>query len=347
MLQTVNARTQQHSSNSRNRRASIVQEVAQSESESVSTRVVTNYNHMHALTIQYFEVVQLYAVRTRLVRSTRCLYVPIEPIQWTPELVARFRRSLLAVALTPNVVHGLTQTMGTVALRSPTSPRFRRRGSPTGAPTPSTRPASCWTTWSRRTPSTAGDCPRRRRLFTVYGTSEDGGSPFGGVESPDPGKVTYTMRIHTTDGEIEERGQFFENDPLRLGTIRRVEIQYRERAGQDIDLAAFFAEPIAWSIRFWVRLEDEYGDGADLEVPVHYRITADMVQDNVLTIPLVVMDKAPLDATAPGSPEREHAPLHAPRAAHAQQPPRRLAPPHLRVPGHAARQHRGPRAASR
>jgi hypothetical protein len=62
MAQNIMDRTHQHSSTSRNKRASIVQEVSQTEKENISTRVVTNYNHMHALTIQYFEVVELYRV---------------------------------------------------------------------------------------------------------------------------------------------------------------------------------------------------------------------------------------------------------------------------------------------
>ena len=56
MKQNVNDRTEQHSTNVRNRRATAVREVSQSEHEQVSTRVVANYNHMHALTVQYYEV---------------------------------------------------------------------------------------------------------------------------------------------------------------------------------------------------------------------------------------------------------------------------------------------------
>ena len=56
MLQDITDSTQQNANAARNRRASIVKEVSQAESEKVSTRVVTNYNHMHALSIQYYEV---------------------------------------------------------------------------------------------------------------------------------------------------------------------------------------------------------------------------------------------------------------------------------------------------
>ena len=51
--QNINDRTQQNATSARDRRASTVREVSQEEHESISTRVLTNYNHMHALTVQY------------------------------------------------------------------------------------------------------------------------------------------------------------------------------------------------------------------------------------------------------------------------------------------------------
>ena len=50
MSQKVMDATQQAASSARNRRASIVQEVSESEQASATTRIVANYNHMHALT---------------------------------------------------------------------------------------------------------------------------------------------------------------------------------------------------------------------------------------------------------------------------------------------------------
>ena len=100
MSQNIADRSRQHASSSRNRKAAIVQEVRQEESEKLTTRVVTNYNHMHALTIQYFEVVQAVAVKTRVKRIQPCLYLPVAPIEdWTPELISRFRAALLRSAL--------------------------------------------------------------------------------------------------------------------------------------------------------------------------------------------------------------------------------------------------------
>jgi hypothetical protein len=102
--QHVNDRTEQHATSVRNRRASAVREVSQSEHEAVSTRIVANYNHMHALTVQYFEVVQLYRTLTRLHKADRTLFVPLEYPDFSApdalDLVQRFRAPLLGGALT-------------------------------------------------------------------------------------------------------------------------------------------------------------------------------------------------------------------------------------------------------
>lgn len=107
MTQNVNDRTEQHSSGVRNRRASAVREVSQSEHESVSTRIVANYNHMHALTVQYYEVVQIYRVSARIHRADRCLFVPMELLDFSdaagPAVVDRFRGALLRAALNGRV----------------------------------------------------------------------------------------------------------------------------------------------------------------------------------------------------------------------------------------------------
>jgi hypothetical protein len=122
MNQRVNDRTEQHSTSVRNRRASAVREVSQSEHEQVSTRIVANYNHMHALTIQYYEVVQVYRVGVRLNQLVRALFVPFEMLDFTTsdamDKVARFRDSLLAAALTSRAAELLIDDRGRVEVRS-------------------------------------------------------------------------------------------------------------------------------------------------------------------------------------------------------------------------------------
>ena len=78
MSQKVMDSTQQAASSTRDRRASLVMEVSESEHESVSTRILANYNHMHALTIQYYEVIEIYRVMVDLTQVERCLFVPMK-----------------------------------------------------------------------------------------------------------------------------------------------------------------------------------------------------------------------------------------------------------------------------
>jgi hypothetical protein len=113
--QAINDRSQQHASAARNRRASIVREVSQEEHETISTRVVTNYNHMHALTVQYYEVVQAFRVTSQLERAERCLFVPLKLVNFNdPATVERLRPILADAALTATAFRQLTSEYGVV-----------------------------------------------------------------------------------------------------------------------------------------------------------------------------------------------------------------------------------------
>ncbi len=103
MQQNITDRTQQASNSVRNRRATAVTETSQKESETLSTRVVTNYNHMHALTVQYFEVVQIYNVVLELARVTPCLFVPMKLVTFTESVIRRYRNVLATAGLIPSV----------------------------------------------------------------------------------------------------------------------------------------------------------------------------------------------------------------------------------------------------
>jgi hypothetical protein len=104
LSQDIADRTHQASHSARNRRASIVREVSQEESESISTRTLTNYNHMHALTVEYYEVVQLYRTIVELTKADRCLFVPMKVINFgNSAVVNRFRRIIAAAGLNPQV----------------------------------------------------------------------------------------------------------------------------------------------------------------------------------------------------------------------------------------------------
>jgi hypothetical protein len=122
MEQRINDRTEQHATSVRNRRATAVREVSQTEHEQVSTRIVANYNHMHALTVQYYEVVQIYRVTVQLNNFVRALFLPFELLDFTaanaPDIVARFRGQLLRAALTERAAQLLLDDRGKVEVRS-------------------------------------------------------------------------------------------------------------------------------------------------------------------------------------------------------------------------------------
>jgi len=118
MAQNISDRTLQHASSSRNKKASIVQEVSQKEREEITTRVVSNYNHMHALTIQYFEVVQLFEEKTHAKVVDPCIYIPFNSIDgWNMKLVKKYKSTLIKYALNLNFLRSLIQDEDKVVIK--------------------------------------------------------------------------------------------------------------------------------------------------------------------------------------------------------------------------------------
>jgi Uncharacterized conserved protein len=102
--QNIVDRTQQASQLARDRRASIIREVSQKESEQITTRTITNYNHMHALTIEYYEVVQLYRTVVEMSKADRCIFVPMKLLDFSDrKIVDRFRTELTLNGLRADV----------------------------------------------------------------------------------------------------------------------------------------------------------------------------------------------------------------------------------------------------
>ena len=124
MMQNVNDRTHQHAHSSRSRRASVVKEVSQSEHEGVSTRVIANYNHMHALTIQYYEVVQIYRVEVALAKAERVIFIPIKLLDFTADdMIRRFRGALSRAAISYEIREAL-DNLDVVEIRPDRTTRF-------------------------------------------------------------------------------------------------------------------------------------------------------------------------------------------------------------------------------
>ena len=123
--QRINDVSQQQASAARSRRASVVRELSQSEHEALSTRVIANYNHMHTLNVQYYEVVQAFRVTTRLERAERVIFVPIQLIDFDDASnIERFRAELAEAALDAATRQRLL-LFGSVLVRSRRPRRIR------------------------------------------------------------------------------------------------------------------------------------------------------------------------------------------------------------------------------
>ncbi|MEO1064859.1 MAG: hypothetical protein AAFZ07_25870 [Actinomycetota bacterium] len=108
LSQRASDRIGQLSTSVRGRRATAITEVAESGGERLSTRTITNYNHMHALTVQYFEVVQLFDVITCVHDVTPVLFLPFQaPDLADSAVVERFRYRLADRALSADVAEAL------------------------------------------------------------------------------------------------------------------------------------------------------------------------------------------------------------------------------------------------
>jgi len=102
-LQSISDRTQQAASVVRSQRATVVQTVSQGERVQATAESVANYNHCHAITIQYFEVLRHFAVRNRLAHVQECLFVPLQMSSFDIEKSLRWRNTLEPHLLRPDL----------------------------------------------------------------------------------------------------------------------------------------------------------------------------------------------------------------------------------------------------
>lgn len=93
-LNQLRDRTVQSASSVRSQRSSVVQTVRQGERVAATTESVANYNHCHAITIQYFEVLRHLLVRQRLTDVQECLFVPLLMSRFTDDKALRWRNTL-------------------------------------------------------------------------------------------------------------------------------------------------------------------------------------------------------------------------------------------------------------
>ena len=93
-LQRLRDRVGQRSSSVRDQRSTVVQSVAQGETLRAETEVVANYNHCHAITIEYFEVLRHFLITHELADVEECLFVPLPISEFDRGKALRWREPL-------------------------------------------------------------------------------------------------------------------------------------------------------------------------------------------------------------------------------------------------------------
>lgn len=93
-LQKIRDRVGQAASAVRSQRSTVVQSVTQGETLRAQTEVIANYNHCHAITVEYFEVLKHFAVQHKLVDVQECLFVPLMMSPFDKQKALRWREPL-------------------------------------------------------------------------------------------------------------------------------------------------------------------------------------------------------------------------------------------------------------
>ena len=79
---------------------------------SVTSEVVANYNHCHAITIQYFEVLRHLLVRQRLTDVQECLFIPLLMSRFDSAKAMRWRNTLRGMVVNRRLRAGFDYTPG-------------------------------------------------------------------------------------------------------------------------------------------------------------------------------------------------------------------------------------------
>lgn len=87
LVQNISDSTVQNASNVRSVMSTVIVEDEQSGRQRAQTRNVTNYNHSHALTINYFEMLHRYRIDTHIDSLCPVLFLPFGPITFNIELI--------------------------------------------------------------------------------------------------------------------------------------------------------------------------------------------------------------------------------------------------------------------
>ncbi|GAA4102947.1 hypothetical protein [Nonomuraea soli] len=123
MSQNIADATTQHATAARSRRATVVEEVSESEAADTSTRMIVNYNHAHALNILYFEVVQNFRADTRLAKVEKLLLVPLKMVDLAEKDLTPAQTAVVAShCRDPQIKDLLLRKLGGIPFTLPTPP---------------------------------------------------------------------------------------------------------------------------------------------------------------------------------------------------------------------------------
>lgn len=143
MQQNINEATHQHASAARNRRATVVEEISESDAATASTRILANYNHAHALNVVFYELVQVCRVETRLRKVDKVLFVPLKMLEFDQsDLTPDEAWALLPHAVTPDIHELLLRYIKGPMAHFPTLPKGPGPDPAPIQPTPAAIPAT-------------------------------------------------------------------------------------------------------------------------------------------------------------------------------------------------------------
>ncbi len=94
VLNVARDRTMQSASAVRSQRSTVVQTARQGETVRAQTEAIANYNHCHALTIEYFEVLRHLQVSQEIAHVQECLFIPLKITPFTIEKALAWRTPL-------------------------------------------------------------------------------------------------------------------------------------------------------------------------------------------------------------------------------------------------------------
>lgn len=98
-LQSLHDQTGQATAVVRTLNSTVVMQSTQAEQNVVQTRRVANHNHCHALTIEYYEVLKHFRLRTTFTGRRAAILLPFVPFQFDWSLALRFQSALVPALL--------------------------------------------------------------------------------------------------------------------------------------------------------------------------------------------------------------------------------------------------------